>query len=88
MLHPLRDPLQFGARFRRFDKSDVRAVDGFLVPTAEPLIACNIAGSAEFEERETGGPWLPRCVRRGDLFVTRSKTPYELLLALSFGSGD
>ena len=50
-------------------------VDGFLVPaTAEPLIACIIAGSAEFQEREIGGPWLPRRVRRGDLFVTRSKT--------------
>ena len=56
-----------------------RVVDGFLVPaTAEPLIACNIAGSAEFEEREIGGAWLPHPVRRGDLFVTRSKTPYEL----------
>ena len=56
-----------------------RVVDGFLVPaTAEPLIACNSAGSAEFEEREIGGTWLPHRVRRGDLFVTRSKTPYEL----------
>jgi AraC family transcriptional regulator len=56
-----------------------RVVDGFLVPaTAEPLIACNIAGSAEFEEREIGGAWLRHRVRRGDLFVTRSKTPYEL----------
>ena len=54
-------------------------VDGFLVPaTAEPLIACIIAGSAEFQEREIGGAWLPRRVRRGELFVTRSKTPYEL----------
>jgi AraC family transcriptional regulator len=52
---------------------------GFLVlATAEPLIACIIAGSAEFQERESGGAWLPRRVRRGDLFVTRSKTPYEL----------
>ena len=53
-----------------------RVVDGFLVPaTAEPLIACNIAGSAEFQEREIGGAWLAHRVRRGDLFVTRSKTP-------------
>ena len=37
-----------------------RVVDGFLVPaTAEPLIAFNIAGSAEFEEREIGGPGGP-----------------------------
>jgi AraC family transcriptional regulator len=57
----------------------LRVVDGFLVPaTAEPLIACFVAGSAEFQEREIGGAWLPRRVRRGDLFVTRSKTPYEL----------
>ena len=56
-----------------------RVVDGFLVPaTAEPLIACIIAGSAEFKEREIGGAWLPRRVRRGDLYVTGSKTPYEL----------
>jgi AraC family transcriptional regulator len=56
-----------------------RVVDGFLVPaTAEPLIACIIAGAAEFQEREIGGAWLPRRVRRGDLFVTGSKTPYEL----------
>src|SRR5882724_5836825 len=56
-----------------------RVVDSFLVPaTAEPLIAAIIAGSAEFEEREVGGTWLPHRVRRGDLFVTRSTTPYEL----------
>jgi AraC family transcriptional regulator len=56
-----------------------RVVDGFLVPaTAEPLIAAIIAGSAEFEEREVGGTWLPHRVRRGDLFVTQSTTPYEL----------
>ena len=56
-----------------------RVVDGFLVPaTAEPLIACNVAGSADFQEREIGREWLPHRVRRGDLFVTGSKTPYEL----------
>lgn len=33
-----------------------RVVDGFLVlATAEPLISCGIAGSAEFREREIGG---------------------------------
>ena len=65
-----------------------RVVDGFLVPaTAEPLIACTAAGSAEFEERETGGAWLLYPVRRGDLFVTRSKTPLRITLELTFGSG-
>ena len=63
-----------------------RVVDGFLVPaTAEPLIACIIAGSAEFQEREIGGTWLSRHVRRGDLFVTRSKTPYELRWSAPLG---
>jgi hypothetical protein len=33
---------------------------------------------AEFQERDIGGTWLPRQVRRGDIFVTGSKTPYEL----------
>jgi hypothetical protein len=56
-----------------------RVVDGFLVPaTAEPMIACNLNGSAEFQERDIGGAWVPRMVRRGDIFVTGSKTPYEL----------
>ena len=30
------------------------------------------------EEREVNGTWLPHSVRRGDRFVTRSTTPYEL----------
>ncbi len=56
-----------------------RVVDGYLVPaTAEPLITCTLNGSAEFQERDIGGEWLPRQVRRGDIFVTGSKTPYEL----------
>jgi hypothetical protein len=64
-----------------------RVVDGFLVPaTAEPLIACIIAGSAEFQEREIGGTWLPRRVRRGDLLVTGSKTPYELRWSSPLGA--
>jgi AraC family transcriptional regulator len=56
-----------------------RVVDGFLVPaTAEPLITCHLNGSAEFQERDIGGVWVPRKVRRGDIFVTGSKSPYEL----------
>ena len=58
-------------------------VDRFLVPaTSEPHISCGLAGTAEFREREQGGPWVTRHIRPGDLFVTRSKTPYEV----SFGS--
>src|SRR6266446_8731726 len=56
-----------------------RAVDRFLVPaTPEPLITCGLAGSAEFRERELGETWVTRQIGRGDIFVTRSKTPYEV----------
>jgi AraC family transcriptional regulator len=54
-------------------------VDRFLVPaTPEPLISCTIAGSAEFREREIGEAWLNRQIGPGHIFVTRSKTPYEV----------
>jgi AraC family transcriptional regulator len=54
-------------------------VDRFLVPaTPEPLISCTIAGSAEFREREIGEAWLKRQIGPGHVFVTRSKTPYEV----------
>ena len=56
-----------------------RVVDRFLVPaTAEPLISCVIKGAAELQERELGQAWITRQIQRGDLFVTRSMTPYEL----------
>jgi len=55
------------------------AVDRFLVPaTAEPLISCVVRGTAEFQEREVGDSWVTRKLQRGDIFVTRSRTPYEL----------
>ena len=54
-------------------------VDRFLVPaTPEPHISCNLSGSAEFRERDVGGAWITRQIRAGDLFVTRSRTPYEV----------
>ena len=56
-----------------------RVVDRFLVPaTAEPHISCTIVGSAEFLERDPGGRWFTHHIRRGDIFVTRSRTPYEV----------
>ena len=56
-----------------------RVVNRFLVPaTPEPLISCTVAGSAEFQEREVGGAWLTRQIGPGHIFVTRSKTPYEV----------
>ena len=56
-----------------------RVVDRFLVPaTPEPLIVCNLSGAAEFQERDVGGAWITRRIKRGDLFVTRSRAPYEV----------
>jgi len=38
-----------------------RVVDRFLVPaTPEPLITCQLAGSAEFRERDIGKAWVTR----------------------------
>jgi AraC family transcriptional regulator len=56
-----------------------RVVDRLLVPaTPEPHISCTLRGTAEFREREVGGTWITRQIRPGDLFVTRSRTPYEV----------
>lgn len=56
-----------------------RVVDRFLVPaTPEPHISCNLGGRAEFRERDLGGAWTTRTINAGDLFVTRSSTPYEV----------
>ena len=63
-----------------------RVIDRFLVPaTPEPLISCGLAGSAEFCERELGEPWVTRHIRRGHIFVTRSKTPYEVRFSSPVG---
>ncbi len=56
-----------------------RVVDRFLVPaTPEAHISCTLRGLAEFRERDPGGNWITRQIRPGDLFVTRSRTPYEV----------
>lgn len=56
-----------------------RVVDRFLVPaTPEAHISCNLRGMAEFQERDVGGKWITRRIGAGDLFVTRSRTPYEV----------
>jgi AraC family transcriptional regulator len=63
-----------------------RVVYRFLVPaTAEPLISCVLGGSAELQERELGEAWVTRQLQRGDIFVTRSKTPYELRCSSPLG---
>ncbi|MFL6301391.1 MAG: helix-turn-helix domain-containing protein [Terriglobales bacterium] len=56
-----------------------RVVDRFLVPaTPEPLISCQLGGSAVFKERDLGGNWITHQLQPGTLFVTRSRTPYEV----------
>ena len=56
-----------------------RVVDSFLVPaTPEPHISCNLGGMTEFQERDVGEKWITRQIRAGDLFVTHSRTPYEV----------
>ena len=56
-----------------------RVVDRFLVPaTPEPHVVCTLGGTADFRERDVGGAWTTRKIRAGDLFVTRSRTPYEV----------
>jgi len=58
-----------------------RVLDRFLVPaTPEPHISCTLRGTAEFQERDIGGAWITRKIQAGDLFVTRSRTPYEVCL--------
>ena len=57
----------------------LRVVERFLVPaTVEPLISCGMTGTAEFREREVGETWVTSHIGRGDMFITRSKTPYEV----------
>jgi AraC family transcriptional regulator len=56
-----------------------RVVDRLLVPaTPEPLIVCQLGASAEFRERDLGQNWITHQLGRGDIFVTRSKVPYEV----------
>ncbi len=71
---PFQWPGLFARRWRH-----PRVVDRFLVPaTPEPHIACTLRGMAEFEERDVGGAWITRKIEPGNLFVTRSVTPYEV----------
>jgi AraC family transcriptional regulator len=56
-----------------------RVVDHLLVPaTPEPHISYNLRGTARFRERDVGGAWITNEIRGGDLFVTRSRVPYEV----------
>jgi hypothetical protein len=41
-------------------------------------MSCVLAGSADFRESDVGQAGVRRQLKHGDIFVTRSKTPYEL----------
>ncbi len=70
----LRWPGLYARRWR-----NPRVVDRLLVPaTPEPHIACTLRGTAEFQERDVGGAWITRKIQAGDVFITRSRTPYEV----------
>jgi AraC family transcriptional regulator len=59
--------------------SQPRVQEGVIVPAvAEPHIVRVLSGTAVIEERDLGGPWLSTRVEAGDLFLTASKSPYEL----------
>jgi AraC family transcriptional regulator len=50
----------------------------FMMPaTTEPLIAWTCSGEAEAQEREDGGPWLTRRLKKGSIYVTAAGAPYE-----------
>jgi len=55
-----------------------RVVDRFLcLRTPEPLISCGLAGSEEFRAASLA-KLGDADIGRGHIFVTRSKTPYEV----------
>lgn len=54
------------------------ATEVFTMPaTTEPLIAWTRSGEAEAQERENGGPWLTRRLKKGSIYVTAAGAPYE-----------
>ncbi|MBS2039585.1 helix-turn-helix domain-containing protein [bacterium] len=50
----------------------------FMPAVPEPQIVWNLLGNLTLEEREIGGPWLRSEVKAGDMFLTASRTPYEV----------
>lgn len=47
-------------------------------PRRSTKISSTHRGSAEFRERDVRGAWITRKIHAGDVFVTRSRTPYEV----------
>ncbi|MBN9415215.1 MAG: helix-turn-helix transcriptional regulator [Candidatus Eremiobacteraeota bacterium] len=53
--------------------------EALLIPAVpEPQIVWTLEGQLVVEEREIGGTWLRSEVNAGDMFLTASRTPYEV----------
>ena len=48
-----------------------------LPAVSEPFLAWTVSGEAEFEERETGGPWVTHHITKGSMFLTSGGAPYD-----------
>ena len=48
-----------------------RIVDMLHLPSvSEPFLAWTMSGEAEFQERETGQPWITHRIKKGSFFLT------------------
>ena len=53
--------------------------ESVIVPAvAEPAIFWKLSGRAEFAERDVGGKWWSYVLNENELFITTSRTPYEV----------
>ncbi len=53
-------------------------VDTLNLPAvSEPFLAWTVAGEAEFQEREIGGPWITHRIGKGSFFLTSGGAPYD-----------
>jgi AraC family transcriptional regulator len=44
---------------------------------SELFLAWTISGEAEFQERETGQPWITHRIKKGPFFLTSGGAPYD-----------
>lgn len=55
-----------------------RIVDMLRLPSvSEPFLAWTMSGEVEFQERETGQPWLTHRIKKGSFFLTSGGAPYD-----------
>jgi AraC family transcriptional regulator len=52
--------------------------DALQLPSvSEPFLAWTMSGEVDFQERETGRPWITHRLRKGSFFLTSGGAPYE-----------